>query len=296
MFIVQREKARAKSLLLGSDPNGQILSSDSGFLSFFQNTLSPIRSNRLLIWLEALAERGGLDRRATDKFLLRLSIEAALGLSIAFLALNIAPLLVASIVIFVEILSLKLKGRKRAQLFERDYTAFLLSLSSAVKTGQDPLVAICESGALFESGCELRSEIRKFKLQLAQGTNETKALKNFASSIDHPDLALFRTAMVLARKEGSSLGQCLQRLAKVTRQRQSFRRKMKSAIAMQKLSVNGIAASALMIIFVQYRANPEAVHATWEHPLGSKLLVLGMFLLVFGLGWMRSLARGDAES
>lgn len=186
--------------------------------------------------------------------------------------------------------------RKKTQLehfrkFESEFPAFLLSLSSAVKTGLDPLAALEQSETLFPQKSVMRSELGKIRGSLEQGTSEIEALKEFGSSLHCPDLCLFRSAFLLSRNQGASLSQCLQRLAKVTRQRQSFRRKIRAALAMQRLSAFGIVGCASLATLVQTVNNWQSVHQALSDPLGFRAIVLGISLLTIGFIWMLYLSR-----
>lgn len=192
-------------------------------------------------------------------------------------------------------LMLHLDGRRRAfrraESFERDYPALLLSLASAVRTGLDPFVALCKCEELFSDGSEMKSELRGLVRNVENGASEEESLARFAETIPHPDLKLFRSAFILARKEGASLAETLQRLARVTRQRQSFRRKVRSSVAMQKLSAIGITLCTLVIGLIQGLTNPEALRTAWASPLGSHAIVVGLCLVTSGLLWMLTLTR-----
>ncbi|MCB0337670.1 MAG: type II secretion system F family protein, partial [Bdellovibrionales bacterium] len=219
---------------------------------------------------------------------------ASASLVLASIAALILPLSFLFVIpLFVMLLWLRLQrlSEARAKAFEKDYTAMLLSLASAVRTGMDPMVALLHGRKLFPRESLVAQELERLKQLVEQGLREELAVSEFARSIRHPDLALFKTAFILARKEGSSLGVCLQRLARVTRQRQSFRRKVKSAVAMQRLSALGIGACAVAIGIMQFTANPDAMMKTLQHPLGFKVLCGGMFLIVFGITWMLRMAR-----
>lgn len=182
---------------------------------------------------------------------------------------------------------------KRAENFERDYPALLLSLSSSVRTGLDPLSAMIESEKLFEPDSEVRKELYKFKISIERGKPEAEAIRDFAASISHPDIQLFRTGYLLARRQGSSLAECLQRLARVTRQRQSFRRKIRSAVAMQRLSAFGIGGCSLLICGIQAMGNPRIITDTLAHPLGQRMLIAGAVLISLGLLWMVRMTRSS---
>jgi tight adherence protein B len=180
---------------------------------------------------------------------------------------------------------------QRAELFERDYPAFLLSLASGVRTGLDPLVALSSASEIFPEDSLIREETERIGRAIDRGDTEEKILADFGAAIDHPDISMFRAGFLLARRQGSSLGECLQRLARVTRQRQSFRRKIRSAVAMQKLSAFGIVLCTLTIGVIQALTNPSAIRGAWAHPVGNKALSAGCFLVLLGFCWMLRITR-----
>jgi Flp pilus assembly protein TadB len=194
-------------------------------------------------------------------------------------------------VLLVEFGALQRRAFKRAESFEADYTALLLSLASSIRTGLDPITALLEVQKLFHKDSEVRRQLVLLKKQIEAGDTETKSIREFARDIDHPDLPLFRTAFLLARKEGSSLGPCLERLARVTRQRQSFRRKARAAVAMQKLSALGIVGCCVVIAIIQFLASPEGFMKAANTPLGQKFMGAGIALLAAGTYWMLRIAR-----
>jgi len=180
---------------------------------------------------------------------------------------------------------------ERAMAFERDYPAFLISLASAIRTGLDPLTALIQSERLFGNDSMVRSSIVRVKQGIEQGSTEEEAIREFGRDVSHPDIQLFRTAFILARREGSSLAPCLQRLTKVIRQRQSFRRRIRASVAMQKLSSLGIALCAVLIGILQAVMNPRALQEALADPMGVRALSFGVALVLMGLGWMLYMAR-----
>ncbi len=180
---------------------------------------------------------------------------------------------------------------RRAEAFESDYPAFLLALASAIRTGLDPVVALCRTEKLFDHDSLLGAELKKSREEIEQGIPEDTVLGTFASNIHHPDIDLFRVAFILSRQQGSSLSPCLHRLVKVTRQRQSFRRKTAAAVAMQRLSAFGIAVCAFATGSIQFLSNPSAFQDALTHPFGSRFILLGAVLMVSGIGWMLFLTR-----
>jgi tight adherence protein B len=183
------------------------------------------------------------------------------------------------------------KVERRTESFDKEYPIFLLSLASSVRTGLDPLVAFTSCAGLFPAESVLRREIEKFQSDLNSGKGEEAAIRQFCSSIQHDDVALLRVALLIARQQGASIANCLQRLAKVTRQRQSFHRKVKAALAMQRLSAFGIAVSALCIGVLQAITNLDGLAMSVADPTGQLLLSAGGFLVVVGVIWMLQLSK-----
>jgi Flp pilus assembly protein TadB len=181
--------------------------------------------------------------------------------------------------------------QRRTLGFEKDYTALLLSLASSVKAGIDPGSALAQAEVLFTKSSEVAQELKRYNEVIHRGGSEHEALTAFGATIDHPDLALFKEAFALSRSEGSSLGETLYRLARVTRQRQSFRRKSKSAVAMQKLSAFGIIGCCSVVGIFQAVSNTKGFFETFQSPLGIKLFVIGMILIATGFIWMIRMTR-----
>ncbi|MCB0319358.1 MAG: type II secretion system F family protein [Bdellovibrionales bacterium] len=195
-------------------------------------------------------------------------------------------LLVPVFVLVIQRVSLASLAQKRLDAFDKDYSALLMSLSAGMKTGLDPLVALSRSSDLFPIGSVLRQELDKLNECLRAGETEERAIAQFAKSIQHPDVKLFRMAFRLARNEGSSLAICLQRLARVTRQRQSFRRKVSAAVAVQKLSAFGIAGCAILIGLIQATSSAKAFAEALAVPIGQVMIFGGGTMILVGLIWM----------
>lgn len=233
----------------------------------------------------------GKEKAAKEGLLFLAALFVCLAITISLQSL--LPLLVwggALLLLFVRLQRLTFQ---RAQSFENDYTALLVSLVTGVRTGLDPLDALLRTKNLFPEKSVMREELVLLQQKIDRGERELTAISTFAESVPHPDVELFRSAFILARKEGSSLSDCLQRLAKVTRQRQSFRRKIRGAVAMQKLSAFGIGACALIIAGIQASTNLQAFLDTIKHPFGIQLLVGGGTLILAGISWMISMTRQE---
>ena len=161
-----------------------------------------------------------------------------------------------------------------------------------IKAGGDPFSSFLECRSMFVDDSEMRFQLDKVYKAIQLGEQESVAINQFANDIVFPEVDLLKEVLRLGRQEGASLGNALQRLAKVTRQRQSFHRKAKAALALQRLSSIGMLLCALSVLVMQLMANPEAFWRAINHPVGSLVLGAGGGAVVLGVCWMLSLTRG----
>lgn len=191
---------------------------------------------------------------------------------------------------------LHLRARHRRHGIDRDLPALLTSVASSVRAGLDPLQALLEARDYFPRGSVLVEEIERLKQGIAAGGEECALIEDFLSSYNHPDGELFKRCLILSRRHGSSLAEPLHRVTRVVRQRQSFRRKTTSALAMHRMSAVGIVLCAVFIGAVQVIMNVQAVVAAFHHPMGGKFLGAGVAMICVGVSWMMSMGSvGEVE-
>lgn len=275
MLTLTAERRRVEKLLSGFGPEiGESLHKKDSSDSAPANSLTALLGNR--------------DRKRRS---VRFRIIIILALILIGSALSLWVLIIAPLYVGIESLLLKRGEFKRCEEFERDYPAMLLSLASGVRTGLDPLSALFRVQESLPAASLVREELSRVKADLELGKTEREAIKCFGASVSHPDIRLFRTAFILAREQGASLAHCLHRLTKVTRARQSFRRKTRAAIAMQRLSSIGILICSVIISSFQVIGNRKAFIEAAHHPLGFWLMLCGGSLIGVGMIWMLRIGR-----
>jgi tight adherence protein B len=215
----------------------------------------------------------------------------------AFFSTLIAQLVAPVIVCLCGLIGLQVyvagRERRRHAALERDLPALLTSVASSVRAGIDPLRAIVDSQEYFPSDSPFVAEVRLFKERIAAGDDEFEVVESFLSGDAHPDVELFKRCIVLSRRHGSSLADPLHRVVRVVRQRQSFRRKTRAALAMHRMSAIGIALCALLIAVMQAAMNAKGVALAFKSPAGLVLISVGGVLISVGVGWM--LCMGQEE-
>lgn len=206
------------------------------------------------------------------------------------------PILITSLLVLVLIpltasIYIQRKISKRVNLFDRDFPTFLQTLSSSVKAGLEPQEAISTSRSFMKKGSLLGEEIDSYKSLITKGTRKEEALIMFGDSVRHPDIALFSAALIISDKEGASIGESLQRLSRVVRNRQSFKRKSKTAVATQRFSGIGICFLAVFIVFSQYLMNKDAFITAINSPLGVKVFSISAVMFCLGVFWLMKITK-----
>lgn len=168
---------------------------------------------------------------------------------------------------------------------ERDLPVFLLALAASLKSGASPCDALLRCGEHFK-GSLLGLEIDRFRARILSGRSEADAIATFGQEVPHPDLELFKSAYTISIRCGASLTGGLMRLSRVTRQRQSFARKSRAAVAAQKISLYAISGLVLIFVMVQVTLNQQAFLGVLSNPVGSRMLWAGSGLVLTGIVWM----------
>lgn len=182
-------------------------------------------------------------------------------------------------------------SRSERAAVDRDIVTLLTAVASSVRAGFDPVAAVTEAREFFPPESPVRRELQLFYEALARGDDEEVAIRALFARIATAEVELFKGCLLLARKHGSSLAEPLHRIARVVRQRQSFRRKTRAALAMHRMSAVGIAICAALIGAIQAAMNPAGIAVACAQPVGLALLGAGSLLIVAGIAWMMSLGR-----
>lgn len=185
------------------------------------------------------------------------------------------------------------RSKRRRAALERDLPALLTSVASSVRAGVDPLSAIANCEQYLPSDSPFREEARLFKARLRSGEDEFQAIESFLSGENSPEVELFKRCLILSRQHGSSLAEPLHRVVRVVRQRQSFRRKTRAALAMHRMSAVGIALCAALIAAMQGIMNARGVALAFTKTAGVVLLSVGGALIVSGVFWMLSMGKEE---
>lgn len=251
-----------------------------------QDQSAPGAGSTALVRVAKVLQAAGLSLRAG---VVCASLVAVLALCLVACGHVLAATFVLGSSALLGAAAVRRRARRRSEELERDLPALLTTIASSVRAGVDPVLGMVQARKFFRPESLVARELEEFDQRLKAGESEEAALEAFMAELSSADLQLFKRCMWLSRCHGASLAEPLHRVVRVVRQRQSFRRKTRGALAMHRMSAIGIALCAAVIGAIQFCMNDAGVRLAWEHPVGWKLLSAGGCLMGCGIGWMMSL-------
>jgi tight adherence protein B len=115
------------------------------------------------------------------------------------------------------------------------------------------------------------------------GVSVPDALKNLAQRVDCPDLKFFVVSVVIQRETGGNLAEIIENIARIVRERFKFEDKLRVLSAEARFSAKVLVAFPFLILIALRFMNPEYVNLLFEDPIGTKMLAVAGFMMVFGI-------------
>ena len=115
--------------------------------------------------------------------------------------------------------------------------------------------------------------------EITYGADLETAMRNLYSRVGQDDLPLFVTAIAIQGSTGGNLGEILQNLSGVIRQRFKMRRKVKALASEGRASAMILSSLPILMFIVVQIAAPDFYGSVWHFDMTKT--ILGM-----GIGWM----------
>ena len=183
--------------------------------------------------------------------------------------------------------ALNFSMKRRSKQFTRDYAAFLMSLTSLLKTGMNTMTALASAADALDEDSLVREEVMLMLERLKFGVDEDRSIGSFAEDIYHPEIELFVQALLLSRRVGGSLADTLDRLSRQVRKREQFRASANAAVGMQRGSIWFIIGIMVFIELYLYWFYPQAIIDSIADDFGWQIWQVGILLILIGIKWVR---------
>ncbi len=164
-------------------------------------------------------------------------------------------------------------------------------LARGVRAGEslDQAIALVAS----EGDGVLGREFKQCARQLEMGLAVPAVMKSLASRLRVIELRMLATTLSVHRQAGGNLGETLERMAGVVRDRLNARRQMRAATGAGRASAMMIATISPVAYVIMFLWQPEHFSVLYEEPLGITLLVAAFVLEIVGIFWVIALLRSD---
>jgi len=118
--------------------------------------------------------------------------------------------------------------------------------------------------------------------EVTYGADLETAMRNLYFRVGQDDLPLFVTAVAIQGTTGGNLGEILQNLSAVIRQRFKMRRKVKALAAEGRLSALMLSSLPIGVFFVINFISPEFYGSVWQYDLTKMMLGGAIFWMLLG--------------
>jgi tight adherence protein B len=164
----------------------------------------------------------------------------------------------------------------------------------------DQLARAVRAGHAFTSGFELIGQElpdpvgQEFRTTYAQqnlGVPFSVALKNFAIRVPLPDVRFFVAAVEIQRESGGNLGEVLDSLAAVVRDRFKLLRQVRVYTAEGRMSMYALMAMPFIAALGMFLLNPDYMAPLFFDPRGQKTLLVAATMQVIGFLIIRKMIK-----
>jgi tight adherence protein B len=283
-----------------------ILFGEAGYLLLFKQASYRARINRRLALLGDAPDRAGIlvqlrrerglnrhgELRLPIVSLNRLILQSGLTIGLSRLALIVA---IASIVVFAAVAILRgslmegaicglfaclaapylilriLRGRRRKR-FGMQFPDAIDIIVRSLRAGHPVPIAV--SMVSRELPDPIGTEFGIAADEVTYGADLETAMRNLYFRVGQDDLPLFVTAVAIQGTTGGNLGEILQNLSTVIRQRFKMRRKVKALAAEGRFSALMLSSLPIGVFLVIHMVAPDFYGSVWEHDL-TKFVLAG---------------------
>jgi tight adherence protein B len=217
------------------------------------------------------------------------AIISSLALAMAWGAPLISTLIFMAFVACAPFLFLAYKRRRRIARFEELFPDAIDALARAVRAGHPLTTSISFVAA--EMPEPIASEFRLTFEQQNLGVPLPDALRNLAERMPLADVQIFITALSIQRESGGNLGEILDNLSALIRDRFRILRQVRVHAAEGNLSMYVLVALPPMAAAGMYLLSPEYMMRLFIDPLGQTALKISLVLQIIGYLVIRRIVR-----
>lgn len=220
-----------------------------------------------IVWLNRLILQSGLSMGLS-----RLAIFAGVGAVVVFGAMmvlrgNIFEAGLASLAAgtLAPLLVLRMLRSRRQKKFGAQFADAIEIIVRSLRAGHPVPIAVTMVAR--ESPDPVGSEFGIVADEITYGADLETAMRNLFHRVGQDDLPLFVTAVAIQGTTGGNLGEILENLSGVIRQRFKMRRKIKALASEGKMSAMLLSALPVAMFFIVQVVSPDFYGSVWKYEL-----------------------------
>lgn len=217
-----------------------------------------------------------------------LALFAFVGALVAGFAIEFA-LITSAVGASVPFLVAQFKRQRRFARFEEQFPDAMELLSRAVRAGHAFTTAF--SLIAEEMADPVAEEFRITFQQQNLGLPLRDALANMAERVPLPDVRIFIAALEIQRESGGNLGEILNNLSAVVRERFKILREVEVLTAEGRLSMYVLTAMPFIVLALLYMTNPDYIAPLFTDPVGRRALWGAAIMQFIGYLIIRKMVR-----
>jgi tight adherence protein B len=172
--------------------------------------------------------------------------------------------------------------KQRLKRFEMQMPDSLMMVSGAMRAGASLNIAL--EGLVKEQPAPISQEFELFLREQRLGLEFDKSLDNMEKRLPIPDFSMLVAALKISREVGGNLAEVLESLGETLRRKQMMEGKIESLTAQGKLQGIVMTLLPVLLAFLLYFLEPEAMSKLWTDPIG--WIVLGVIIFMLTIGYL----------
>ncbi|MGC2779762.1 MAG: type II secretion system F family protein [Bradyrhizobium sp.] len=221
--------------------------------------------------------------------LTRLAVFSSVGVVVAFVALLVlrgnvieAALEALAIALIGPFLVLRTLRARRQKKFGLQLPDSIDIIVRSLRAGHPVPIAVTMVAR--ESADPVGTEFGIVADEITYGADLETAMRNLYFRVGQDDLPLFVTAVAIQGSTGGNLGEILENLSSVIRQRFKMRRKIKALASEGKMSAMLLSALPIGMFFIVQVVSPDFYGTVWKYELTKiGLGAAGLWMLIGNL-------------
>jgi tight adherence protein B len=182
--------------------------------------------------------------------------------------------------LFLPYFTLRMMRGRRQKKFAAQFPDAIDIIVRSLRAGHPVPVAV--SMVAREMQDPIGSEFGLVADEITYGADLETAMRSLYSRVGQDDLPLFVTAVAIQGSTGGNLGEILQNLSGVIRQRFKMRRKVKALAAEGRASAIILSSLPILMFIVVQIAAPDFYGSVWQFDITKTILGIGICWMMVG--------------